>query len=182
MGRDLASVSEYRRSTRFNQRAFGVAGGGAVAWPLCAESGGGWITHGDSSGAGSWMDGTLKSETRNPKSETNSNDQIPNDQNSLPSQRDDLCQVQWRSPGYRCHTTPAVAHHGIHQTGPLPRPQSTRGMIRTTFVIHLLALCARPATRTPKSEARNPKSEIRNKFKCSNDKMTETGDCARGRV
>ncbi len=38
-----------------------------------------------------------------------------------------LCQVQGE-PWGPCHTTPAVAHGGIHHIGPWPRPQPTRGM------------------------------------------------------
>ncbi len=185
---------------------------------------------------------TPKSEARNPKSETNSNDQIqmtktgnrkrvphnlpsqtrssrpPSQTRSprLPSRSDDLCQpralalgtyarCRARALGFDPTQTPAVAHGGIHATGPWPRPQPTRGMTRTTpcpvhpclvgrdRVPSILPLdgtvsrpsvpcrtdrvpsiqesvprelptgptsparCPRPATQTPKSEARNPK-------------------------
>ncbi len=44
----------------------------------------------------------------------------------------DLCQCR-AEPWGPCHTTPAVAHGGIHHIGPWPRPQPTRGRIPTTL-------------------------------------------------
>ncbi len=90
---------------------------------------------------------------------------------NLPSRSDDLCQVQGRALGIRADVSSAVAQTGIQQTGPLPRPKPTRGMIRWTRITpHPLS--ARRGHAPPK----NPKHEIRNpkQIQMSEIQMTKT--------